>query len=82
MQLQTIFKAGNSRVVAIPSNLGDDLGFLVGKKVNVTKSPDKKIIISLAGENTKTSSLTPEFLEWMDDFNKQYGPALKKLANK
>jgi len=33
-------------------------------------------------EGAKSSSITPEFLEWLDAFNKEYGPALQELAKR
>ena len=31
---------------------------------------------------SKYSDITPEFKEWLDEINREYGPALKKLAKR
>ena len=41
MQTQTVFKAGNSDVVAIPKSLGKDTGITSGKKVVVKQEGER-----------------------------------------
>lgn len=57
MQIQTIFKAGNSNVVTIPTELMQQLNFQVGEKVVVEKSPvgEGMLIKKVAKLNTPTN---------------------------
>ena len=83
MQIQTVFKAGNSDVVAIPSEVKKKAGIKTGSDVIVDVASDgRTILISKVGNKKKVSSITPEFLEWLEAFNKEYGPALQELAKK
>ena len=80
---QTIIQVGNSKGVLLPKKIIAKLGLKKGSKVNMEVTPDKRVIISKKGtKSQKTSSVTPEFLKWLDAFNKEYGSALKELANK
>ena len=79
MQLQTIFKAGNSNVIALPK----DLGFKVGDKVIVNPGlASGSAFITKANGKKVTSSITPEFIEILEGINKRYGKALSTLAQK
>ena len=82
MQIQTVFRAGNSNVVAIPKDISKKLGLKRGSKVVVEATPDNRIVVSKAENKKGKSSITPEFLEWLDSFNKEYGPALEELAKR
>lgn len=82
MQVQTVFKSGNSDVVAIPSEVKKKTGIKSGSEVVVSATTGGTIFISRADNKGERSSITPEFLRWLDEFNKEYGPALKKLAEK
>ena len=46
MQIQTVFKAGNSNVVAIPKDLSKELGFKSGQKVVVEKTDSEDLLRS------------------------------------
>jgi bifunctional DNA-binding transcriptional regulator/antitoxin component of YhaV-PrlF toxin-antitoxin module len=79
MQIQVVFKAGNSSVIALPK----DLGFKPGDKVIVDRG--LKIgtaFVSKAGVKQTSYSITPEFLKILDGINKRYGKALNELALK
>ena len=45
MQVQTVFKAGNSDVVAIPKSIGRSVGIKSGQKVVVEESPDGNSVV-------------------------------------
>jgi len=67
MQIQTIFKAGNSDVVSIPRDLADEYGDdLIIKKV-------KKI-------NKSKSKITTEFKSWLKSTLDEDGEILDELA--
>lgn len=81
MQIQTVFKAGNSNVVTIPKSLSRQLGLKKGSRVVVELGADRKtLVITKTGYTHKVSSVTPNFVNTLDGVNKRYGPALAKLA--
>lgn len=78
MAIQTVFKAGNSEVIALPKNLG----FKAGDKVVVNPGLKKKsAFVSLASEKSH-SSITPDFVKIIDGINKRYSKALSELSRK
>ena len=81
MQTQTIFKAGNSEVIAIPKEIRKQMNLKKGSKVVLEVAADgKTLIVSKAGRGKKVSSVTHEFIKTLERVNKRYGPALAKLA--
>lgn len=83
MQVQTVFKAGNSNVVAIPSDISREMGIKPGQKVLVEVGFDKNTLwITKSGSKIKKTSITPGFLMVLDGINKRYGRALSELARK
>lgn len=66
MQLQTIFKAGNSNVVAIPSSMVDELGLEVGQKVVVDKIPGEDgVIVTKSNSKVAKKRLAGELQKWL-----------------
>jgi len=85
MLVQKLYKNGNSVAVTIPKELLHELNLRDGSEVVVSKDESQNtIVIEPKNKETKQndSSLTPKFLKWLEDFNKEYGPALKELAKK
>lgn len=78
---QTVVQIGNSLGVVL-KEVRKKTGLTKGVRVDIEVTPDNKIIVSKAGKNKKTSFITPEFLGWLENFNKEYGPALEELARK
>lgn len=77
MQIQTIFKAGNSNVVTIPAELMQQLNFRVGEKVVVEKSPvGQGLVIKKSG----LVKYTDELNQWFKVFIKENGKILDELA--
>ncbi|MCG2692406.1 AbrB/MazE/SpoVT family DNA-binding domain-containing protein [Microgenomates group bacterium] len=77
MQIQTIFKAGNSNVVTIPTELMQQLNFQVGERVVVEKSPvGKGMLIKKSGQVKYTDELN----QWFKVFIKENGEILDELA--
>ena len=79
---QTIIKIGNSEGLTLPKELRKKVGLKKGAKVDVSIDINNNILITKQGKKKKVSPITPEFLSWMKKFSKEYGPALKELANK
>ena len=85
MQVQTVFKAGNSNVVAIPKSLGNDIGITSGKKVIVDRIEDKIIIQEVSKTKTKktSSSIADKgFKKWLKEALKEDAEILDELANR
>jgi antitoxin component of MazEF toxin-antitoxin module len=81
MQVQTVFKAGNSNVVAIPKFMSEELGLAKGSKVQLELAVDRKtLLISKAGSARRSLSVTPDFIKILEGVNKRYGSALAELA--
>jgi len=77
MQIQTIFKAGNSNVVTIPTELMQQLNFRVGEKVVVEKSPvGEGMLIKKSG----LVKYADELNQWFKVFIKENGKILDELA--
>ena len=77
MQTQTIFKAGNSNVVAIPKHLMKELGLKKGEKVVVEKEKNKNSIMI-----KKVSGGKGDFKKWLDVFLQENGDILDELATR
>lgn len=82
MQIQTVFKAGNSDVVAIPPEIKKKTGIKNGSNIIVSVASDGKTIVINEVGDKKAAVLTTNFFEWLENFNKEYGSALTELAKK
>lgn len=83
MLVQKLYKNGNSVAVTIPKEFLHDLNLRDGSEVLVEKNTETGEIIIARKKNVQISSrITPEFLSWLNSFNKKYGPALKELAKR
>lgn len=83
MLTQKLYKNGNSVAVTIPKEYLKNLRLKEGSLVVVEEDPDTQTITISGKKATKaTSKITPRFLNWLESFNKQYGPALKELAKR
>lgn len=83
MLTQKLYKTGNSVAVTIPKEYLNNLHLRDGSEVIVEQDPEAGVITISRKRSTKpVSKLSPEFLKWLDSFNKKYGPALKELAKR
>lgn len=83
MQIQTIFQAGNSSVVAIPKYLMEDLNLSVGSKVVVDKADNNSVVIKkTSSEKTRKNPVDAAFKKWLDVFMKENGEILDELAER
>jgi len=82
MPIQTIFKAGNSSVVAIPKQLASELNLRPGQKVTIDRSTTEEALIvkrpSAPQKSMKKSD--KEFQRWLKLFLKENGDILDELA--
>jgi len=83
MQTQTIFRAGNSDVVAIPKDLLRELKMASGQKVIVARLPgEEAIVIKKAVKKVKTKKgrVSEEFKNWLSKVLKEDREILDELA--
>ncbi|MCH7952137.1 hypothetical protein IH980_05355 [Patescibacteria group bacterium] len=82
MQVQSVYKAGNSMVVTIPKHLAKELGFHPGQKVLVEKaaSGEELIVRKLGKAVAKKTRVDAEFKEWLEVFLKENAEILDELA--
>jgi len=71
--IQKIIKVGNSSAVTIPQKLIKEKKLKVGDEVRIDVEPVKK---------AKKTTLTPEFIKWVDKYIENNRPALEELASK
>ncbi len=79
---QRFIQIGNSKGIIVSQEIIRRLGFDTTRHVYV--QPDEQagvIIISKKEKVTKKSPTPARLLAILDTVNKEYGPALKKLAN-
>ncbi len=83
MLVQKLYKNGNSIAVTIPKEYLNDLNLRDGSEVVVEKDVEAGVVIISHKKTSQSSTrITPEFLKWLESFNKKYGPALKELAKR
>ena len=80
---QKIIKIGNSLGVIIPYEVREEAGLKLGDSVDMEYNPGgEALTISKKGGSQNSSSITPEFYDWLKKFNKKYKNALTELAKK
>ena len=80
-----IIKVGNSAAITLSKSLLEQAGLQVGQEVMVVRdaSTHNFIIEPVSKEKVSSSHpITPEFLDWLDDFNKRHKKSLTELAQK
>lgn len=83
MLTQRLYKNGNSVAVTIPKEYLKEFNLKEGSEVVVEQDLDEEtIIISRKKKGSIKSTVTPNFLKWLESFNREYGPALKELAER
>lgn len=87
MQLQNVFQAGNSNVIAIPKHFVKELGFGIGKKVVIDKAPDGESLIvkpvkTTHAKKSKYSATSKEFNEWLEHVIKEDAGIIDELAKR
>lgn len=86
MQIQKVFQAGNSQVVAIPKNLAQELDLRVGHKVVMGKTADGTGLVIKRAEEKK-SRVSPkaakrEFDQWVDMMVEEDKELIQELATR
>ncbi len=78
MQVQKIFKAGNSKVVAIPPEIMAKVGLRLGDKV-VVEPANASLVVRKVGIKVSKDKKT-ELKQWFKEFVKENGEILDELA--
>jgi putative addiction module antidote len=77
--VRKIFMTGNSLVISLPKESIKQLGLQEGSEVTVlVEAEEGRLIIEPAKQ--KVADIDPEFARQLNDFIKQYRPALEALA--
>jgi len=81
-----LIKIGNSVGFTLPANVREEAGLKLGDAVMMDYNLDNhELVISKDDKKRKkttSSSVTPEFYDWLKRFNARYKNALTELAKK
>lgn len=79
--MQKIIQIGNSTGIIIPKSLLNELNLKTGSQVVIEKDDSGDFLV-IANKNIKRTkaTLSPRFLTILERVNKQYGQALRQLA--
>jgi antitoxin component of MazEF toxin-antitoxin module len=77
--IRSVFKSGNSLVVALPGQLLDELALKDGSEVDVVLSESGSTIEISPVEKMMIS---PDFARKVDEFIQAYRPALESLSQR
>ena len=80
--LRKIFKTGNSLVVSLPKEVLEPLGISDGAQVSVELNRKKSEIVIRPVRTPLVAGVDEEFARQVNDFIKEYRPALEALAKK
>lgn len=78
---QKVIQVGNSLAITLPTQFVKNRKLKAGQKVFVDANTDPEMIHVSIGKKP-IPSITPEFKQWLEAFNKKYKDALTELANK
>ena len=78
--LRKIFRTGNSIVVSIPKDILEQLELSEGEDVSVELDSQQRQIIISPVEKMIAVDFDETFAKQVDDFIKEYRPALEALA--
>jgi putative addiction module antidote len=78
--LRKIFRSGNSIVVSIPKDILDELKLSEGEDVSVELDSKQRQIVISPVEKPLAVGVDETFARQVDEFIKEYRPALEALA--
>ncbi len=79
IMVSKIFKIGNSLVISLPEDVIEQLGLHEGSEVSVSvEAAEGRLSIEL--NHPAVADIEPTFARQLDEFIKQYGPALEALS--
>ena len=78
-----IIKVGNSYAITIPKSFIQDAGLTYGQPLEVDVDADSEVLRIRKSSSAKgKDTITPEFVDWLEKFNKKYKHVLTELAKK
>ncbi len=78
---QKIIQIGNSTGIIFPKDLLEKKGLKAGAQVFIEENTDDNLII-ISKNKGAYSSITPAFIKILEKINKNYGIALRDLAQR
>jgi putative addiction module antidote len=79
--IRRLFKTGNSIVLSLPKEVLDDLEIKEGESVNIELDHKQhRVIITPIEKPIVIAGVDEEFARQIDEFIRQYRPALDELA--
>jgi antitoxin MazE len=78
--LRKIFRTGNSIVVSIPKDILDELELSEGEDVSIELDSQQRQIVISPVEKPFAVDIDEAFARQVDDFIREYRPALEALA--
>jgi antitoxin component of MazEF toxin-antitoxin module len=82
MTTQTIFQAGNSSVVAIPSQYMTDMNMATGHKIFVDKIDNDTLVIRKVNSKKINKKSDAAFQKWLSGFMAENAEILDELADR
>ena len=79
MMIRSVFKSGNSLVIALPGQLLDELQLKDGSEVDVALSKSGS---SIEVSPVEKPLISPDFARKVDEFIQAYRPALESLSQR
>lgn len=81
---QKVIQVGNSLAITLPSSFVNDKKIKAGQKILVRQDlgADVLVVATSGSLSGKASGITPDFLDWLEKFNKKYKIPLTELAKK
>lgn len=81
--IQKLIQVGNSYAITIPKDFVTAVGLQPGQQVHVeTDKETETVRMRTYAATKKTDNLSPDFLNWLEGFNKKYKYVLTELAKK
>lgn len=77
--IRSVFKSGNSLVVALPGQLLEELHLKEGSEVDIAMSDDGG---SIEISPVDKAAISPDFARKVDEFIEMYRPALESLSQR
>ena len=78
--IRRLFRTGNSIVLSLPKEVLDDLGIKDGESVNLELDREQRRVIITPVEKPIAIGVNEEFARQVDEFIREYRPALDELA--
>lgn len=79
--IRHLFKTGNSTVLSLPKEVLEELGIKEGEPVKLELDrQQRRIVITPVEKPAVITGVDKEFAQQVDEFIKQYRPALNELA--